>query len=425
MSDITISQMPKYDSYSATEIDWIGDIPTHWSVKKAKFLFNEVNERSIAGNEELLSVSHLSGVTRRSDKNVTMFQAEDYTGSKLCKSGDLVMNIMWAWMGALGVSDLEGIVSPSYGVFRTKRANEFNSKYLEYLLKTPKYIEHYNKVSTGLHSSRLRFYADMFFDMKLGFPDFEEQNLIIEFLDKRTSQIDEAIAIKQKQIELLKERKQIIIQQAVTQGLNPDAPMKDSNVVSIGKIPKHWKLMSLRYAFEFKNNMRVPLSAIDRGNMQGKYPYYGASGIIDYVDDYIFDEELILIAEDGANLLSKSTPLAFVASGKYWVNNHAHIIKPKFVGFKYWAELLSCLDYTIFISGAAQPKLTRDRLGSVKLPVPPEDEILEIVDFIESIIPPINSEIELSTRQIEKLKEYKAVLINDAVTGKIKVTELA
>ncbi|MCL1145938.1 restriction endonuclease subunit S [Shewanella marinintestina] len=425
MTDTMIKQMPKYECYLATEIDWIGDIPAHWSVKKAKFLFNEVNERSIDGSEELLSVSHLTGVSRRSEKNVTMFQAEDYTGSKLCQPGDLVMNIMWAWMGALGVSDIEGIVSPSYGVFRTKRANEFNSKFLEYLLKTPKYIEYYNKVSTGLHSSRLRFYADMFFGMKLGFPSFKEQNLIIEFLDKKISQIDEAIAIKQKQIELLKERKKIIVKKSVTQGLNPDVAMKDSDVGSIGQIPKHWKLMSLRYAFEFKNNMRVPLSAIDRGDMQGKYPYYGASGIIDYVDDYIFDEELILIAEDGANLLSKSTPLAFVASGKYWVNNHAHIIKPKFVGFKYWAELLSCLDYTIFISGAAQPKLTRDRLGSVKLPVPPEDEILEIVDFIELIIPPIDSEIELSTRQIEKLKEYKVVMINDAVTGKIKVMELA
>jgi type I restriction enzyme S subunit len=155
--------------------------------------------------------------------------------------------------------------------------------------------------------------------------------------------------------------------------------------------------------------------------MQWRYPYYGASGIIDYVDDYIYEEDLILIAEDGANLLSKSTPLAFVASGKYWVNNHAHIIKPKFSGFRYWAELLSSLDYTVFISGAAQPKLTRERLGSVRLPVPPEKEITAIVEFIESQVPSIDSGIELNKRQIKKLKEYKATLINSAVTGKIKV----
>jgi len=197
-------------------VDWIGDIPEHWEVKRAKYLFNEVDERSMTGEEELLSVSHMTGVTPRSEKNVSMFMAEDYTGSKLCRRDDLVMNIMWAWMGALGVSDRTGIVSPSYGVYRQKQTNTFNPKYLEFLLKTTKYIEHYNRVSTGLHSSRLRFYGHMFFAMKLGFPNIDEQNEIINFLDVEIEKLDNAVVVQEKQIERLKEYKTTLINSAVT-----------------------------------------------------------------------------------------------------------------------------------------------------------------------------------------------------------------
>nr|WP_060532938.1 restriction endonuclease subunit S [Vibrio vulnificus] len=197
-------------------VDWIGEIPEHWIVKRAKYLLDEINERSETGLEELLSVSHMTGVTPRSEKNVTMFMAEDYTGSKLCHSGDLVINIMWAWMGALGVSDRTGIVSPSYGVFREQREGTFVPKYLEMLLKSTKYVEYYNKVSTGLHSSRLRFYGHMLFDMALGFPPYEEQTQIVEYISRECSKVDEAITVQAEQVSKLKEYKTTLINSAVT-----------------------------------------------------------------------------------------------------------------------------------------------------------------------------------------------------------------
>lgn len=197
-------------------VDWIGEIPAHWEVRRAKYLFDEIDERSISGDEELLSVSHMTGVTPRSEKNVSMFMAEDYSGSKLCRKGDLVINIMWAWMGALGVSDYVGIVSPSYGVFRQKEKNTFNSTYLEYLLKSNFYIEYYNRVSTGLHSSRLRFYGHMLFAMEMGYPSYEEQNEIIDYLDEQTNRIDLAVSSEVEQIEKLKEYKSTLINSAVT-----------------------------------------------------------------------------------------------------------------------------------------------------------------------------------------------------------------
>lgn len=196
-------------------IEWIGQIPEHWEVKRAKFLFSESDARSLEGNEELLSVSHMTGVTPRSEKNVNMFLAEDYSGSKICKQGDLVFNIMWAWMGALGVSPTHGIVSPAYGVFSQKNET-FHPVYLEWLLKSLKYLEYYNKVSTGLHSSRLRFYPHMFFNMFMGYPAFTEQQEIVSQVQSQSLKIENVITQAEQSIEKLKEYKATLINSAVT-----------------------------------------------------------------------------------------------------------------------------------------------------------------------------------------------------------------
>ncbi|MDT4844834.1 hypothetical protein FQZ97_788030 [compost metagenome] len=196
---------------------WIGQIPSHWCVKRAKFIFQEIDERSVNGEEELLSVSHMTGVTPRSEKtNVYMFMAEDYSGSKLCRPNDLVFNIMWAWMGALGISDQVGIVSPSYGVYRQLKEGTFNNWYLEHLLRSTLYVAEYNKRSTGLHSSRLRLYSHMFFDMELGFPPREEQDEIERETKKQVSQADAVITSVRSEIEKLAELRSSLVASVVT-----------------------------------------------------------------------------------------------------------------------------------------------------------------------------------------------------------------
>lgn len=198
-------------------VAWIGQIPSHWCVKRAKFLFREIDERSVNGEEELLSVSHMTGVTPRSEKtSVYMFMAEDYSGSKLCYPNDLVFNIMWAWMGALGVSDRVGIVSPSYGVYRQLKEGAFNNWYLEHLLRSTLYVAEYNKRSTGLHSSRLRLYSHMFFDMELGFPPREEQDEIERETKKRVSLADAVITSVRSEIGKLAELRSSLVASVVT-----------------------------------------------------------------------------------------------------------------------------------------------------------------------------------------------------------------
>lgn len=199
-----------------SEVEWIGDVPKHWVVKRAKYLFHEVDERSKTGEEELLSVSHMTGVTPRSEKNINMFMAEDYSGSKLCQKDDLVFNIMWAWMGALGVSGLSGIVSPSYGVYRQQETGMFNAWYLEHLVRSGQYVSEYNRRSTGLHSSRLRLYSHMFFDMEIGFPSREEQDQIEQTVAEKTSYIYKTIQAVTVEIDKINEFRNVIISEAVT-----------------------------------------------------------------------------------------------------------------------------------------------------------------------------------------------------------------
>ncbi|WP_270825269.1 restriction endonuclease subunit S [Aeromonas sp. QDB68] len=417
---MTLTSMPKYEAYKDSGVEWLGEIPVGWNIKPGLVAFSE-NKRSNKGMKQdvVLSLSYGKIIIKPADKLVGLVP-ESFETYQIVAPDDIIIRCTDLQNDQTslrtGLANDHGIITSAYLNLKVKGL--YSARYLHYYLHALDTTKVIYRFGSGLRQnlSYLDFKRLPVFDIS-----WETQTAIANFLDTKTAQIDEAIAIKEQQIALLNERKQILIQQAVTQGLDPTVPMKDSGVEWIGKIPEHWKLMSLRYAFDFLNNRRIPLSAPEREKRQGEYPYYGASGIIDYVDDYIYDEDLILIAEDGANLLSKSTPLAFVATGKYWVNNHAHIIKPKFKGFKYWAEFLSGLDYTTYISGAAQPKLTRENLGSVTLTVPPHNEIEEITSYIVNIEPAINRAVDLLKDQINKLKEYKTTLINSAVTGKIKV----
>jgi type I restriction enzyme S subunit len=411
-----LASWPRYDRYKHSGEGWIEHVPAHWEIRKLKQLFQEKRHRSnLTLNCGAISFGE---VVEKDDEQIPLATKKSY---QEVLAGEFLVNPLNLNYDLkslrIGLSEINVVVSAGYIVLQAK--DELDKQYFKYLL------HRYDVANMKLLGSGVRQTINFnhIANSILVAPPLPEQCAIAAFLDEKCAKIDEAIRIKEKQIALLRERRQIMIQQAVTRGLNPSVSMKDSGIDWIGQIPAHWEMRSIRYAFTIRNNQRIPISASERAGKQGEYPYYGASGIIDYVRDYIFDEDLILIAEDGANLLSKSTPLAFVATGKYWVNNHAHILEPLFPGFKYWAELLSAVDYTVYISGSAQPKLTKDRLGSVRVPVPPADERLDIISFIEEQNEKFVNAIAIKEEQIVALKEYKTSLINAAVTGKIKVDD--
>lgn len=197
-------------------IPWLGDIPQHWAVRRAKYLFQEVDERSGDGREELLSVSHLTGVTPRSQKSITMFKAASYAGHKLCRPGDLVVNTMWAWMGALGVSTYTGIISPAYAVYRPRRPEGVVGLYVDGLLRSRPYVSNIVCRSTGLRASRLRLYPEEFFRLPIIQPPAEEQRRIVERTHAETAALDSTISSLDREISLLREYRIRLVADVVT-----------------------------------------------------------------------------------------------------------------------------------------------------------------------------------------------------------------
>jgi type I restriction enzyme S subunit len=197
-------------------VEWLGEVPIHWEIKRNQWFFLEIDERSEYGDEELLSVSHITGVTTRAEKEVNMFMAESMEGYKKCQPGDLAINTMWAWMGALGISWQHGIVSPSYNVYRLRNNNDFYPQYLDYLYRTPQHIVEINRFSKGVWSSRLRLYPDEFFLMSIPKPPYEEQKQIVEFIENQTQKRGILINKTETAIEKLREYRTALISAAVT-----------------------------------------------------------------------------------------------------------------------------------------------------------------------------------------------------------------
>lgn len=195
-------------------LPWLGSIPEHWEIERSKWLFKERDERSTTGEEEMLTVSHLTGVTPRSEKEVNMFEAETNEGYKLCQPGDLVINTLWAWMGAMGVARAPGIVSPAYNVY-TPNARLLPD-YIDVLVRMPVFAEEAIRFSKGVWSSRLRLYPEGFFEIWLPVPPLPEQRAIVAHVTTETTKLDKLRASAERTIALLKERRAALIAAAVT-----------------------------------------------------------------------------------------------------------------------------------------------------------------------------------------------------------------
>ena len=412
--------MKSFLEYRDSGIDWIGKIPKHWQVLRNFAIFSDRSDR---GYPHLppFSVTQRAGVIPQeySSDQIVRSSSRKENGKRICK-GDLVYNKMRMWQGAVGVAPAEGRVSTAYVVCQPIR--DLIPEFFEYLYRTPRYMAQSFRFSYGGCKDQYCLYPKDFKNIYTIFPPKPEQAQIVNFLDRKTEQINELIRIKERQIELLQEQRTVLIHQTVTKGLDPNVKMKPSRVEWIGEIPAHWKISRVKYELESLNNLRVPLNAETRGSMKLKvYDYYGASGVIDKVENYIFDEPLILIGEDGANLYSRSTPLAFKATGKYWVNNHAHVLRPKYGNIDYFTNMLESLDYTHYITGAAQPKLTSERLMNITIIVPSLPEQIQIANFLHHKTKQIDELRSNEQRSIELLKEYRQTLISEVVTGKIDV----
>ena len=407
--------MATYESYKDIGVKWLGQIPSHWETGKMREFFSERKQLSQDGSEMLLSVSEYSGITpSTNDAGENVSRSASLVGYKKCKASDLIINIMLAWKRGLGISEYDGIVSPAYCVFGTQN---INPRYANYLLRTDLYTAEFKRNSTGIIESRLRMYPDNFKNIVCIKPPRNEQEAIVTYLDKITGDIDRAIEAQQKMIDALNERKQIIITRAVTRGLNPDAPLRDSGIDWLGKIPQHWEIIPMRYLCKMKTGDKDTIMRDDNG----KYPFYVRSPHIEHINTYSYDGEAVLMAGDGVG----AGKVFHYVNGKFDYHQRVynfHQFK-RITGMFLYFYLKCNFRYKIEEGGA------KSTVDSVRLPwlkafpicVMPKDEQQSIVEHIHKSTGPIDCALSNCERMISLLLERKQIIINEVVTGKTKV----
>lgn len=429
-----------YSEYKPSPMAWLDQLPSHWNSASLRWMSRRyAGGTPDKGNEAYWEDGDIPWINSGAVNDGYITQPSEL----ITREGFANSSAKWIPKDALvmalaGQGKTKGMVA-QLGIAMTCNQSmaaiipdhQFVPRYLYYWL-TANY-QNIRNLAGG--EARDGLNLEMLGSIPCPVPPVTEQQSIARFLDAKTAQIDALIAKKRQLIDKLKEKRQALIARTVTRGLPPEAAqaaglepnpeMKNSGVEWLGQIPKHWTAKAVRYIFRNCDSRRIPLSSEERADLEKLYPYYGASGVIDMVDNYIFDEPLVLVAEDGANLLSRSTPLAFLATGKYWVNNHAHILKPLAGDIRYWVATLETFDFSPLITGAAQPKLTADRLGGIQLPVPPANEQTAIADYLATKTGGLDALVGQAVEVVERLTEYRQALITSAVTGKIDVRGLA
>lgn len=421
--------MPKYESYKDSGVDWLGKLPNHWSIIRMKFLYRDVSSKN-KPTQTLLSVTQDRGVIPRDwVENRMVMPSGNLESFKFIEKGDFAISLR-SFEGGLEYCHHDGIISPAYTVLKSTK-KFLHDRYYKYLFKSQIFISELQTSIVGIREGKNISYEELRYSF-LPIPDEVEQIYISNYLDQKTAQIDEAIAIKEKQIELLKERKQIIIQQAVTQGLDPNAPMKDSGVDWIGQIPEHWSVVKLKHLFKEKT-VRTKTGAETLLSLRmeiGLVPHNDVS------DKPIPPENLIdyKIVNVGQLVMNRMR----AAIGIFGIADSGGLVSPDYAVFDPIGDIYAQYFLTLFklpimgtqfrleskgmgTGSSGFMRLYTENFGNIKVPIPPKREQHELIEFIKTTENEYSNSINLLLNQVEKLKEYKSTLVNSAVTGKIKV----
>lgn len=441
MADNGSHDLRPYPEYRDSHLRWLERIPAHWQEKRAKFFFREVDERSSTGAEELLSVSHLTGVTPRKH-NVTMFMAESNVGHKSCRPNDLVINTMWAWMAALGVARQIGLVSPSYAVYRPYDSSPLLPTFVDYLLRTHPYASEYLCHSTGIRPSRLRLYPERFLRIPIVCPPRDEQEAILRFLSVKDRLIRRFIRNRRRLIELLNEQKQAVISRAVTRGLGPNVPLKPSAIDWLGDIPEHWEVAPLRLRYD-----QCLGKMVDAKRFTGRYaiPYLRN---IDVQWDRIKIDDLPVIdvapherdrftLQPGDLLVCEGGDVGRCAfwSGELPVcafQKALHRLRPLEPNRDHPRFLYYCMFNAsmlgVFLADGSEntiAHLTGIKLRAHRFAFPPIQEQRGITSHLDGALAEIDRAIAVAEQEIDLIREYRTRMIADVVMGKVDVRHVS
>jgi type I restriction enzyme, S subunit len=367
----------------------------NWKIAKLKYLFSNRQESGFL-ELPLMSLTDELGIIPQSYSNKRDNSNSDKSKYlRICR-GDIVYNTMRMWQGRCAYSEVEGIVSPAYTVCTPKDGNV--GLFFYYYFKTDNLIKKFRSNSQGLVSDTLNLKYNAFSVIEVAYPNQEEQQKIADCL----SSIDDLIFAEDKKLSTLKDHKKGLMQK-----LFP----AEGKTIPEWRFPEFsnsraWSMKSLSKICINLDSKRIPITGNKRKS--GSTPYYGASGIVDYIDGFIFDEYLLCVSEDGANLVARTYPIAFSISGKTWVNNHAHVLKFQNDFTQVLVEnYLNHIDLSDYLTGMAQPKLNRAKLDIIPVPLPDEKEQKKIANLLSSVDELITAQAD----KIESLKKHKKGLM--------------
>lgn len=432
-------KLKKYPEYKDSGVEWLGEIPSQWEILPGlSFIFENKDRNKGMVRNTVLSLSY-GNIRVKGEDELTGLVPESFETYQFVNKGDLIFRPTDLQNDTVSlrssISEYDGIITNAYLNLRFK--TKANSKFFHYFFRA---IDN-NKIIYGLGSGLRQniSYLD-FRRFQFPFPPLPEQVAIAAFLDRKTALIDQAIDIKQKQIELLKERRQILIHKAVTRGLNPDVKMKDSGVEWIGEVPEHWEVKRLKYILNsqgrigFKGYTTSDLVEKENGALTLGATHLDWEGNIKLTEPvYIswkkyYESPEIMVSKNDIIIVQRGSTCGKVALinedfGPTTINPSLVLLKeirefPEYVFLGIKVVLNGILN---LVSNTAIPMLTQFQINNIEIPIPPRNEQIDIVLKISSNNKIIDAAISLKEQEIEKLKEYKATLINSAVTGKMKV----
>jgi type I restriction enzyme S subunit len=434
-----------YPEYKDSGVRWLREIPAHWEVLPHRALFQEVKERNHP-DEPLLSVTIARGVipqevllANSSKKDSSNLDKSNY---KLVQPGDITYNKMRAWQGALGVSKYRGIVSPAYIVVRPRRQQV--PKYYHYLLRTPAFITEAERWSYGITSDMWSLRSEDFKRIYSVLPPIEEQRAIARFLDHYDRLTRRYIRMQRRLIDLLGEQKQALIQRAVTRGLDPDVPLKDSGIDWLEEIPVSWSEIAIRQIAEllqtgpFGSQLHaheyvtggIPVinpSHLRKGKLIPDVDCSVDNATANRLSRHKFEINDIVFARRGelgrCGLVREAEKGWICGTGSMLMRPKKGLFNPEFL-----LLVLSSQRVGEFLSlhsvGATMRNLNASIVAQIRLPRPPLEEQQAIIDYVTEVSAQMDQAITRAQNQIDLIREYRTRLIADVVTGKLDVRGL-
>jgi type I restriction enzyme S subunit len=417
---------PRYPKYKSSGVEWLGDVPEGWEVKRSDCFLTHSRAQLDPKDFQGLDVFHYS-IPNVQETGTGQLEAgsEIASGKQVVNRRVVLVSKLNPRKGTVCIAEPQQAMTVCSTEFVALEPTGCDIRYLAYLARTEGFRQSLESKVTSVTNSHQRANPADIYRFWNAWPALPEQTAIADFLDRETGKIDELVAEQRRLIELLKEKRQAVISHAVTKGLNPDATMKPSGIEWLGDVPAHWEVKPLRHVCYCLDGKRIPLNGTQRAEKRGAIPYWGANSIVDHVDEALFDEDLVFLGEDGAPFFDKTKPVAFFSTGKVWPNNHVHVLRPVVTHTgKFIAYALNITDYANFIDGSTRDKLTQGAMKEIPIPFPPLAEQIAIAEFLDSELARYETLTAEAQRAIDLLQERRTALISAAVTGQIDVRQL-